>query len=291
MGMGAGSVERLRPLVVAMLLAVGVLAGPDGAHGAMAQADPAIDWRTDQVQLSAAGLAIRVGDQVFTAAGLPVGVDGDAGGPERWSLETEWREQGVEMWLHLYFASDGTDWWVSEARTRDGELDADWIYYPGPVFRTPLGETFEGDVRLEGTGRTRTPGSPVSGILEMTDLRLAVSPRSLDELYAAPEGGGIEATVDPFEPGQPLHCSGFLQLDPATAHERILEAGYRVSWRSLHPTRPAEPLTSPPAGTIESSALGSHGEVIVFVADPAFGAAPQPTLDPSCPVGPSPSPA
>lgn len=276
----------------ASALAVTLATSTAGGQSETAPPGPGIDWRTEVVALAADTLTIETGGRAFTAVGVPLGYGSDPGGPESWTLEVEWTEGGVGQRLYLYFASDGQDWWVDEIRTYDGYPQGEWITYEGPFFRTPLGWPYESDrERIEGTGSGR-PGTGVRipGVLTFTGLRLAVSPTSLLELYAAPPGGGIAAEVDPFEPGQPLHCSGILQLTPALAHGRLLGAGYRVSYRLNHPTKPAEPLTVPPQGTIESTAVGSHGEVVVFVDDPAMGVTARPTFPPDCASTPSAGP-
>jgi len=276
------------PLLVVTTLVLGGLP-------VLAQADPtpasAIDWQTDVVHLTADSLKIEANDLVFTTVGAPLGYGSDPGGPDSWTLEVEWMEHDVAQWLYFYFGSDGTDWWVDQVRTRDGYPEAEWIYYEAPMLRAPLGQAFHGDVRLEGmgTGRPET-GIKVPGVLTITGMTLEVSPRSTQQMYAAPPDGGIAATVDPFEPGQPLHCSGILQLDPATAHQRLLAAGYRVSYRLIHPTKPAGILLEPPEGTIEEASLGGYGEIVISVDDPALGAMPQPTWPPDCANAPSPGP-
>lgn len=284
--------------VAAVLVSAAAVTAWGAVPGAGAEPTPGpspepIAWSTRVVELAADAIRLEVAGDVFSLTDVPVAVHSDEGDASAWTLEVDWRELGVDQRLNLYFRSDGTDWWVEELRTYDGSVPGRWIHYPGPLFRTALGSTYLGDERLEGVNEDpAVAGERATGVLTIDGLRLSVNPhRADDELFAAPPGGGIAATVDPFEPGQPLHCSDILQLDPATAHQRILDAGYRVSWRSLHPTRPAEPLVEPPVGTIESTALGSHGEVVVFVTDPAFGAAPQPTWDPACPEAPSPVPA
>jgi hypothetical protein len=286
--MGSGVIRPWEVLATAVL-ACAILAPPVVAQ-APSGAEPAVSWRTDVVDLAADSLSIEASDLTFTSEGARVGVDSDPGGPDYWTLEAEWNEQGREQRLHLYFGSDGTDWWVDEIRTRDGYDPAEWIYAYGPFFKTPLGEAYEGDVRIDllGEGRPGDEGDRVPGVLTIKGLRLEVAPRPLEQLFVAPPGGGVVATSDPFEPGGPLHCSDILLLDPRAAHERILEAGYRVSYRLSHPTKPAEVLLEPPEGMIEGSALGSYGEIVIFVRDPSLPVEPGPTMPPEC-QAPSPS--
>ena len=71
------------------------------------------------------------------------------------------------MRVYLYLAADEDSWWVRELRTYDGQPTPDWITFPGPLFETPLGETYAGDVDarqrlIEGPGERarhhRDPG-------------------------------------------------------------------------------------------------------------------------------------
>lgn len=274
----------VRPwMVVAAAVMVAAVLAPAAVAQTQPTAEPALHWQTDVVDLAADSLALEANDLIFTTEGTSLGVGSDPGGPDYWTLEAEWTEHDREQRLYLYFGSDGTDWWVDEIRTYDGHDPGEWIAYQGPHFRTPLGQAFEGDIRLEGMGVGRAgSGDLIPGVLTIEGLRLAVSPRSLEQLFVEPPGGGIVATANPFEPTGPLHCSGILLLDPLSAHEAILEAGYRASYRLSHPTKPSEVLLGPPEGTIEDTALGSYGEVVVFVRDPSLPAEPGPTMPPEC---------
>jgi hypothetical protein len=72
------------------------------------------------------------------------------------------------MRLNLYLDADEDSWWVRELRTYDGQPVPDWITYPGPLFETPLGETYAGDVVLNSRNGN------VSGTLEVRGLTLSV---------------------------------------------------------------------------------------------------------------------
>jgi hypothetical protein len=55
--------------------------------------------------------------------------------------------------------------------------------------------------------------------------------------------------------------------------DRVMSAGPAKDVRpGPAPTKPAEVLLEPPEGTIEGSALGSYGEVVIFVRDPSLSA-------------------
>lgn len=246
--------------------------------------EPRIAWSTDRVHFTANDIAIGEGDATFSIpAGTDVALHSDPGGPDYWTLKASWGERGLEQRLYLYFASDGIDWWVSELRTHDGLAPADWITYRGSFFRTPLGAGFSGDVDLTSPG-------PPPGHFVIRGLTLTVSPRPLTQVYAAPPGGGVAAGSDPFDLGGPLYCSGILLLPPAEAQARLLALGFRVSWRIWGPQPTMFDQTVPPTGTIESSSVGSHGDVILFV-DPPGVQRDRPTMPATCPSpAPVPSP-
>jgi hypothetical protein len=77
------------------------------------------------------------------------------------------------MRLNLYFEAGVDKWWVRELRTYDGQPVPDWITYPGPLFETPLGEMFAGDVLLDSSLIDGASGN-VPGTIEMRGLVLSV---------------------------------------------------------------------------------------------------------------------
>ncbi len=243
-----------------------------------------IHWVTPVVDLAADAFSVEANGLEFTTEGAPLGVGSDPGGPDYWTLEAEWLEQGSEQRLYMYFGSDGTDWWVDEIRTRDGYDPAEWIYAYGPFLRTPLGEAYEGDVRIDllGEGRPGDRSNKVAGVLAIDGMHLEVHPLMLADIAAIPIDGGKAATKDPFRKGGPLHCSGILLLPPAEAHERLLEKGYRVSYR-LDPGAGVDiDPTVPPAGVIEDAAVDSYGNLVLFVVGPESSYQPTAKLPRDC---------
>lgn len=63
---------------------------------------------------------------------------------------------------------DEDSWWASDLRTYDGQPTPDWITYRGPLFETPLGETYQGDVLLN------SDDGNVPGTIEVLGLSLTV---------------------------------------------------------------------------------------------------------------------
>jgi hypothetical protein len=272
MTMGSSAKFVIAGLALAVLGGVvlaGTSPGPStpGVGSGAPPSGPAIDWTTRVVELEAASFEVSANGLTFTSQGTQPSVGSDPGGPEYWTLEVEWTEQGLEQRLYLYFASDGTDWWVSEIRTRDGYDPAEWIYAYGPFFQRPLGEVFEGDVTIEliGQGRPGDEASRVPGTLTIEDMRLAVMPRSLEDLAVIPAGGGIDATDDLFRKGGALRCSGILLLPPAEALERLLEEGYRVGFRVDAYSGDDFDPTVTPEGVIEDYSADSYGNLLLFV--------------------------
>lgn len=236
-----------------------------------------VRWQTEVVSLDAADFFIEAGGVRYVDAPGAMRVRSDPGDLTYWTLEVEWREHDRVMRLNLYFAADGRDWWVSEIRTYDGRDPADWIYYKGVFFKRPLGQAFAGDVDLSSS-------LPFPGRLVFRGLQLAVHPQPS---FVAPPGGGIELSSDPFEPGGPLHCSGILQLTPQDAEAVLSGLGYRLSWLYEYSTGPesgyGERRLSPPDGVITGSAIGTFGELIVFVSPPDDPGTKAATLPPACP--------
>jgi hypothetical protein len=148
--------------------------GTDGSAVPLAAAGGPIDWDTGCVRFTADWLRIQADaatdepDQVFTADGVAVSLDSDPGSDTYRTLEATWYEGASEMRLNLYFEADADRWWVRELRTYDGQPVPDWITYPGPLFETPLGETYAGEVELHSSLGN------VPGTLEIRGLALAV---------------------------------------------------------------------------------------------------------------------
>jgi hypothetical protein len=70
-------------------------------------------------------------------------------GTNEGTLEVEWTENANTMRLYFYFARSGGRWNVSQVQHWDGSESRNWVYYQGPLFDTPDGATFMGDVNLE----------------------------------------------------------------------------------------------------------------------------------------------
>lgn len=241
-------------------------------------------WTTKVVTLAADSFTIDTNGQTLHAE-TPAKVHSDPGSLTYWTLEVTWLEAGLEQRLNLYFQADETSWWVDEVRVYDSVgPQPEWAGFPrGPHLRTPIGQPFTGDIDLLGMGRAGPARLRIDGAV------LAVAPQPS---FVEPPGGGIVSKLDPFAPGGPLRCSGILQLSPRDA-ERVLQAnGYRLSWRFEYSTGPntgyaEKVLEAPFIGFISHTAIGSDGELIVFVEDPARPMSPIATFPPDCPL-PSP---
>lgn len=232
---------------------------------------PGIHWTTPVVDLSADAFSVEANDLVFTyEGGAPQSVGSDPGGPDYWTLEIVWTEHDREQRLNLYFGSDGSDWWLDEIRTYDGYEPGEWMYAYGRSFKTPLGEAYEGDLRIDllGEGRPRDASNRVPGVLTIEGLRLTPSPQMLEDIAALPPDGGVPAKRNPFRKGGPLHGSGILKLPPAKALERLLDEGYRVAFRvNSYPGDEFDPTVAP-EGRIQEADVDSYGNILLFVRAP-----------------------
>lgn len=87
---------------------------------------------------------------VLHGAGTPtITGSGFTTGTNEGTLEVEWTENANTMRLYFYFARSGGNWHVSQVQHWDGSDSRNWIYYQGPLFATPDGQAFMGDVDLE----------------------------------------------------------------------------------------------------------------------------------------------
>jgi hypothetical protein len=303
-GDSAGSGWSLATIAAVGLLAAAVLGATLGVGAFLSQRDDPISqvdpndnlalaalqdkrivWKTAVVQLGADSVTVDANGSTLHAESPQMKVSSDPGSLTSWTLEVVWLEAGLDQRLTLYFKADAVSWWIDEVRVYDNlGPNPEWASFPrGPLFRTPLGQAFSGDIDLAGQGRA----GPVR--LQIDGAILAVAPQ---RSFAAPPGGGVPLASDPFALGGPLRCSGILQLRPSDAERALQGFGYRLSWRLETASGPntgySDLQLSPPDGMITGTGLGPDGELIIFVSDPArpFGGRAA-TLPPDCPRPPS----
>ena len=268
-GASAGIIALASPRPVPVQAAVPVLP---------TDPDDQIDWRTDVVALAARQFSIEADGRTFRGVTRPSLIS-DPGDPTRWTFEATWLEQGREQRLFLYFAADDAAWWLDEVRTYDGAAESPkWATFAQPrphaLMRTALGQAFSGDVTLEGTSATGDV------TLHLDGVRVAVSPKDNvtepigETRKVLRENGNPAVDGDPFGPGGPLVGSCILQMTPSAAELILQVKGYATSWRWVTRTSESmgesEPLAhAPSSGFISGTAVGSQGELILFVDNPA----------------------
>jgi hypothetical protein len=280
----------LAAALVGATLGVGAfLSRPDEPLTQLDANDPAlaaieakrIRWETEVVRLGADSVTIDANGKSLHAETPNMKIHSDPGSLTSWSLEVTWLEENLEQRLNVYFNADRTSWWIEGVQVYDNVRPTpDWASFPrGPHFRTPLGQPFTGDIDLAGRGRA----GPVR--LRIDGAVLAVAPQPS---FVEPPGGGMVLDSDPFLPGGRLRCSGILQLSPREAEAALQAFGYRLSWRFVYSTGPnsgysEKVLKAPPVGFISETAIGSDGELIVFVQDPARPMGPAAKFPGDCP--------
>ena len=104
-----------------------------------------VEWTTSRVSFKADDFFIVTSTDTFYAKSDSIYVNSSPGDSTYCSLELEWEEHGVDMRLYIYFSADSSHWWSDEFRTYNGAPDAQWYYYFGEYFKSPLGEAFTGD--------------------------------------------------------------------------------------------------------------------------------------------------
>ena len=232
-----------------------------------------IRWHTDTVDLAAHDFWIEANGLRFTGVAKPH-LNSDPGDATQWTLEVEWGEHGREQRLNLYFGGNETAWWLEEIRAYDGsDTRPDWAieaFRTRPIkpATTPLGAVFTGDLDFNNIPSATGPVAIHIGGVRIASHR----PDLVNDLPGSRKLAGD--SENPFRPGGPLHCSGILQLPPQAAEMRLLALGYALSWRLERKTgsntgfSEAAPR-APAIGFISDTAVGSSGELIVFVQDPA----------------------
>lgn len=196
------------------------------------------------VRLQAAELTVDTGARIYSPTGDEVTASGDPGSPptgnERGytTLELTWFEHDVEMRINLYFASDGTDWWVTEIRTYDGADPGEWITMLGEYVRTPVGQPFLGDLdagplhiggavlggflpRLSSCDGSGRPGQLLLELSGARPVAGAITP-GVTASYATTVALLDASTCEPTEPENVQFRAAVTDPDVATAdHEDL----------------------------------------------------------------------
>ena len=264
-------------LVVVAIGGLALLPGRGGGWTAGAGGVPSYEG----IQFRADGLAITVPGGVFTLDPAVAQVHSDSGSWEYRTLEFTWQQRGVEMRLNLYFAGDGREWWLSDARTYDGRARGEWIAYE-PDARRPIGTAFDGPLDLVGTGPT--------GAGRLQIARLVLLPTFPAKISAATTGptSGPNGDISPFAAGQVLNCVGAERMTPQQMASFARARGYAVSWRYLTidadgQNGMSENREPPPGSVVWDAAWGTSGELIILASPPDEPTTKQLSADWACP--------
>ena len=147
------------------LVVVGLLVGGGVTPTETGPADgSSFLFETSTVRLQADTIEVNTAGKTFSP-NETITVSSDPGTPNEYTtLELTWFEHGVEMRIYLYFASDGSDWWVTEVRTYDGDNPGEWLIVDDEEhFRSFLGRPFQGEV--VAVGAMRMTGVELEGFL------------------------------------------------------------------------------------------------------------------------------
>ncbi len=145
-----------------------------------------IVWRTQQVSLTADKMEISVGGKTYIGNNSVV-VSSDPGDKSYTTLESIWKENGVEMRLFIYFAQSGGRWQVTEMRTYNGRTNGDWLYYEG----------FEGASTGEPYTKDKVVFTDKTGSGKISFTNLALSAFTAANIPATTTGFYLESTVSP----------------------------------------------------------------------------------------------
>ena len=263
-------------VVVVLVVVVGAVAvlrtGWEPAAAGAGTEPKAFSWGTQMATLAADRLTVDVGGRAFVGPQHVRYVVSDPGSATYRTLELSWQDHGTEMRLNLYLGADRTSWWIDQIRTYDGRDPGNWIYYLGPSFRTPLGQSFSGNLNLFGVGIGGFGRLQIWG-MELGAFEPGTVPPVFDQCRpVAPGGGG------PFGPpvAQPMHPDlsefGIAQgMDGVEVQSRLLAQGichvFRLELTAIN--RGQIWCTAPP-GKVREFAFGGSGEIIVFIEDPTI---------------------
>lgn len=294
----AGIVILFALLAVALVgasIGVGALQGtrlpvsPEAAQMLPDDPNDTVRWHTDTVDLAAHSFWIDANGLRFSGVAKPE-LNSDPGDATRWTLEVGWQEHGRNQRLNLDFGADDTAWWLDAISAYDGSAkEPTWAamdlrtIQPRPA-TTPLGAVFSGDLDFNDIPSATGPVDIHLGGVRILSHR----PDLVNDLPGSRKLKGD--AENPFNPGGALHCSGILQLPPQAAEVRLLALGYALSWRLERQTgsntgfSEAAPR-APSTGFISDTAVGTSGELIVFVEDPAAPFGDAAALPPDCATG------
>jgi hypothetical protein len=121
------------------------------------ETDPAkrLQWPSTSVVFEADDLRIKARGKTFRGVISAEFVQSWAGESSR-DYDIMWLEHGRDMRLDISFDSDGSDYWISEWLVYDGTKNPEWVTFKGPLYKTPLDEPMEADVRLtKGKGKDK----------------------------------------------------------------------------------------------------------------------------------------
>jgi hypothetical protein len=228
-----------------------------------------LSWGTQMATLAADRLTVEVGGRTFVAPRDMDYIHSDPGSSSYRTLELAWHVGGTEMKVSLYLGADTSSWWIQHIRTYDGREPGDWIFYLGPSFRMPLGESYAGTADLLGIG----PGGV--GRLRINAMNLSafepgtVPPAFDDCRTVAPRRN------NPLGPpvAHPVHpdVSEFgiaTGSDASEVQSTLVSQGicheFRLEFPSIN--RGQIWCTAPP-GKVREFAFGSSGQIIVFIED------------------------
>jgi hypothetical protein len=129
-----------------------------------------VAWQTQTVALSASNFWILADGERFNGT-AGIDVHSDPGSGTYTTLELTWSENSREMRFFIYFSADASGWQSNEMRTYDGQPSpADWLYYRGAYFASPIGVPFHGDLDL-----TNAADDPYPGELHLRGLVLSTA--------------------------------------------------------------------------------------------------------------------
>jgi hypothetical protein len=270
-------------LVVTGTLALG-WATLDGSRMGTDPGRGRIDWDAGAARVRATGLRIT------TPAGVFTGTE-----PSRLyrrttvedarhlRLHVQWLEADAGVDLYLGLVRDDDSWWIAEVTAKD-DTQMGFTTWDGPMFDTPLGDRWQGDIALSD-GRA-DEGVAAGTTVELWGATLeafreGAMPRTLTGCTTAlvPGTGWPPDRVtdpDPLSPGQPLAGTGIARMSPEEAAALLDSMGLCHLFGYTYEFEPGsavgasgygETWCEPPPGRIDGIWYDRAGAVRIGVVD------------------------
>lgn len=164
-----------------------------------------VNFSAPRVSLTADGFYILADGKKYLGKTGDLKLNSDYGDNGNFTtLEAIWTENDVEMRLFMYFYKDDKTWWLSEARTYNGQKYGDWIYYNQNSLTKLVEDT--GEKSLITLDLISDPGQKYQGKIHFENIKL--QPFITSTPSTIPATPIIMCTPPPCKSNEVYYCPG-----------------------------------------------------------------------------------